>query len=160
MENLKAGFARIDITPPIGHNMSGYYHERLSEGILDPLLATAVAVNDGKTTAVIISVDVIGLRQEICDLIRDEISKRYDISREAVFISCTHTHLAYPATDLFDEKYHGLMLSLIDKLSGVAKMAIDDMKPSEMYTNSAETPVDISFIRRRKTKDGKLVSFK
>ena len=158
MENLKAGFARIDITPPIGHNMSGYYHERLSEGILDPLLATAVAVNDGKTTAVIISADVLGLRQEFCDLVRDEIAKRYGLSREAVFISCTHTHLAYPVTDLSDERYHELMLSLTDKLSGLAKMAIDDMKPSEMYTNSAETPVDISFIRRRKTKDGKLVA--
>ena len=49
MGTLKAGFARVDITPPVGVGLVGYYRVRTSTGILDPLLATAVAVSDGET---------------------------------------------------------------------------------------------------------------
>ena len=44
---LKAGFGRIDITPPLGVSVQGYYEKRLADGILDPLYATAVAFEDG-----------------------------------------------------------------------------------------------------------------
>ena len=60
---LKAGFGRIDITPPFGVSVQGYFEKRLADGILDPLLATAVAFDDGERRAVVISVDVIGFNQ-------------------------------------------------------------------------------------------------
>ncbi|MDQ6632267.1 MAG: hypothetical protein M3Y82_11015, partial [Verrucomicrobiota bacterium] len=40
--SLKAGLAEIDITPPIGHRMAGYFDERLATGIHDPLHAKAI----------------------------------------------------------------------------------------------------------------------
>ena len=40
---MKAGFARLDITPPFGTCISGYFHERRADGILDPLQAHAIA---------------------------------------------------------------------------------------------------------------------
>ena len=39
---LQAGFARVDITPPLGTYMAGYYHERQADGILDPLIANVL----------------------------------------------------------------------------------------------------------------------
>ncbi len=36
---MKAGFARIDITPPLGSKLQGYYNVRYADGILDPLMA-------------------------------------------------------------------------------------------------------------------------
>ena len=45
---LKAGYARIDITPPLGVNIAGYFVERIADKILDPLEACALAVSDGK----------------------------------------------------------------------------------------------------------------
>ena len=63
MGNLKAGFARIDITPPLGTRLVGYPRIRRAEGILDPLLATAVAVSDGENTAIMMSIDLIGIDQ-------------------------------------------------------------------------------------------------
>ena len=44
---LKAGFARGEITPPMGVSVQGYFEPRTAKGILDPLLATAVAFDDG-----------------------------------------------------------------------------------------------------------------
>ena len=45
---LKAGFARVDITPPFGVSVQGYFEPRTAKGVLDPLLATAVAFDDGR----------------------------------------------------------------------------------------------------------------
>ena len=34
---LQAGFSRLDMTPPLGAYMDGYYFDRWAEGVLDPL---------------------------------------------------------------------------------------------------------------------------
>jgi len=154
MSQLKAGFARIDITPPLGTNLVGYFNERIADGILDPLLATAVAVSDGANTAVILSADLIGIAQEVCDRIRDGIAERTGICRTAVFVACTHTHLGPAMSKKYEVYKEEVVGPIVQKLIGVAQMAIDDLKPATMYTNAAQAPVEISFIRRYKMKDG------
>ena len=154
MKTLSAGFARIDITPELGVNIVGYPNIRIADGILDPLLATAVAVSDGDTTAVIMSVDVIGIEQDTAMEIKANIEKELGVSRDAVYIACTHTHLGPATATIYEEWSEGVAGVIYKKLVGLAKMAIDDLKPAEMFVNSAETPVDISFIRRFKMKDG------
>ena len=42
--SLEAGVAVVDMTPIPGCRMSGYFHERLNTGTLDPLLAKAVGL--------------------------------------------------------------------------------------------------------------------
>ena len=37
MNTLQAGFSRVDITPPPGTEIIGYFHPRYAEGILDHL---------------------------------------------------------------------------------------------------------------------------
>ena len=57
---FKAGFARVDITPPLGIQMTGYFHkvyDRTADGVLDPLHAECVAVSDGTNSALIFRVD-------------------------------------------------------------------------------------------------------
>ena len=41
MSILKAGYAKTNITPPMGISISGYYIPRNADGILDELEATA-----------------------------------------------------------------------------------------------------------------------
>ena len=48
---FKVGFARVDITPPLGNFMPGYYKDRFAKEVLDPLQINMVAFSDGKTTA-------------------------------------------------------------------------------------------------------------
>ena len=38
---LQAGFARVNINPPLGIHISGYFVERKAEGFLDDLEAVA-----------------------------------------------------------------------------------------------------------------------
>ena len=67
---MKAGFAKIDITPPLGVNLGGYYRERYSDHVIEPLYATAVAFSDGERTAIAISVDILEILQKDTDVIR------------------------------------------------------------------------------------------
>lgn len=50
---MNVGFARVDITPMLGSAITGYYEPRYADGILDPLLATAIAFDDGEKRAVL-----------------------------------------------------------------------------------------------------------
>ena len=51
---LTAGIAVIDITPPIGYRMSGYFRERLSTGTANPLHAKALVLRQGPQNAALV----------------------------------------------------------------------------------------------------------
>ena len=59
---VRAGFARVDITPPIGIELCGFgpYLRRRSQAVRDRLWARAFAVEAGGERAVIVSCDLIG----------------------------------------------------------------------------------------------------
>ena len=61
MAPLQAGVAVADITPPIGYRMCGYFNERLSTGVLNPLHAKALVLRQGDTRAAMVFCDLIGL---------------------------------------------------------------------------------------------------
>ena len=61
---LKAGFARVDITPPLGSFMPGYYQDRRAKKVLDPLEINMVAFSDGERTALVAQVDTEGISDE------------------------------------------------------------------------------------------------
>ena len=155
MSTIKAGFARVDITPPLGTPLVGYFSKRPASGILDPLYTTAVAVNDGENTAVIISNDLIGIDNEHSDHIRAEIAKKYNLNFDLIFLTCTHTHLAQAMSTKYGENFLPEIFDMTEKkIVGAVKIAIDDMKEAEMYVASGEAPVKASFVRTFKMKDG------
>jgi len=45
---LRVGVAEIDITPPAGHLMAGYFDERRATGVHDPLQAKAIVIQQGR----------------------------------------------------------------------------------------------------------------
>ena len=152
---LKAGFGRIDITPPLGVSVQGYYEKRLADGILDPLYATAVAFDDGERKAVVISVDVIGFNYHLMEQIRPMIAEAIGTVKDAVFICCTHTHLAPGITAgdsrIENEEYVRNMFA--PKLRDAAILAVQDLAPAKLSYTRGEAK-DVSFIRRFRMKDG------
>ena len=152
---LKAGFGRIDITPPFGVSVQGYFEKRYADGILDPLLATAVAFDDGQKRIVVISVDVIGFNQHLMDQIRPMVAKAIGTEKEAVFICCTHTHLGpgltAPDTEIVNEDYVYQMF--MKKLCDVASLAVQDLAPAKLSYTRGQVK-DVAFVRRFRMKDG------
>ncbi len=156
MGNFKAGFARLDITPPLGVNLAGYFRRRIADGILDNLYASAVAISDGNNTAVVISADVISIPQEKMSIYRKTIAERNSIPYEAVFIGCTHTHtgpvMSTRKTYSDDCSYNDYFQR---RLSDVTTLAIADLKPASVSIGRSIAP-NISFVRRFRMKDGKI----
>src|SRR5215470_952834 len=58
---LRIGAAEIDITPPVGHRMAGYFDERLSTDIHDPLKAKAIVIQQGKEQVAMVFCDLVGV---------------------------------------------------------------------------------------------------
>src|SRR5882762_4905525 len=60
-EPLKAGVAVVDITPPPGYRMAGYYNERRNTGTHDPLLAKAVVFQQGDVKTALVECDIVSM---------------------------------------------------------------------------------------------------
>jgi len=90
---LKARAAARDISPTQPVALFGYPHvTRLSTGIHDPLLASALYLENGSSSAVLIALDLLFLDPLTARSIRRAVTRRTSVPGESVFISCTHTH--------------------------------------------------------------------
>ena len=156
---FEVGFARVDVTPPLGTELSGYFHKRVSDGVLDALEAHALAFSDGTNKAVVISVDVISLRA-YAELYRAGVAKATGLPPEAIFLAATHTHTGPVlgvshygdvAKDFTDANTY--VRSLGDHLASAAQLALADLAPATIAVARGEAR-NISFIRRYRMKDG------
>ena len=136
--DFSVGFGRMDVTPPIGTELSGYPQRRVSDGVLDPLDAIAIAFSDGTNRAVVISCDLINLRAYF-DLYRKAVAKETGLDPQAVFIACTHTHTGPMVGNCtygqrFDT-FDGASIyekSLADRLASAVKLALADLSPAKL----------------------------
>jgi len=158
---LKAGFSRLDMTPPFGTPLAGYYEMRDADGVLDPIYLNALALNDGENTIVIITADVLMVRLTVCDELRALISERTGIPANHVLINSLHQHTSLRiggkvgkgSSVVGDRAYLDV---LYRKFADIAQMAIDDMAEATYGTAIEHAVEDISFVRRYILKDGSL----
>ena len=152
--NLKIGYARVNITPPMGVNIAGYFKVRIADGVLDELEACAVAVGSGDSKAIIITIDHCGLDKVFLNEWRERIEAATGVSKEAVFIHCTHTHqgpvLLKNHTNPLTQQYE---IFLASRVVDVAVFALADMKDAKMGIGTGEAK-NVAFIRRYRMKDG------
>ena len=90
--DLKAGVAVVDITPPKGFRMSGYFYERFNTGTKDPLSAKALVFQQGDQQAAIVFCDLIGISLEVSREARRLASSKTGIPAENIAITATHSH--------------------------------------------------------------------
>ena len=155
---LKAGFARLDVTPPLGAELSGYFYVRYAKGVRDPLQLNAVAVSNGTDTVILMAIDFIGINMGYMDQIRTLIAERTGIPAENVLIAALHQHTSCCLhTDknrlarLTDTAYIDVLLR---KFGDAAQMAIDDLQEAVVSTAAQEVAEPIAFVRRYFTADG------
>ncbi len=97
---LYIGWSSIDITPDKPVALVGQLRKRISENVLDPLTATALALEtrseDGQVEqAIMISCDVIGIRKAMQDRVKDRVREKLDdFDADKLFMNATHTHTA------------------------------------------------------------------
>jgi neutral ceramidase len=142
---LKAGAARIDITPAKPVTLSGYASRKgLSTGVHDPLSARALAFEAGGKRLVLVSTDIIGFYGGTDEFLRGALLKEFNLQPGELFLTAIHTHAA-PTPTL--DREHGeasnveYMESLKGKLVEVVRRALDGMQPVSLGLGVGYCPV-------------------
>lgn len=168
-DEFKAGFARVDITPPLGTFMPGYYQVRRAKSVLDPLEINMVAFADGARTALIAQVDTEELSDEIADVMRATIEKATGVHRDAILLHASHTHdgghLAMSANAQDSSAVSGDVTEMdalysrlaVSRAADAAVAAMANLRPAKISCGRSEAK-RISFGRRYLMKDGKVAT--
>ena len=85
---LKAGAAKVDVTPAPSELPKNY------EGIFDHLYSRAIVLENGITSAALISVDAGGMPDPVWRGVTQQVEKDLGIPAANVLITATHTHSA------------------------------------------------------------------
>jgi len=170
---LEAGVAVADITPPLDYRMCGYFHERLSTGTHDPLLAKAIVLRQGERQAAIVICDLIGLPREMTVHVRRLAERETGIPAANVLLAATHTHTGPLFAGAMRKHLHDLAVAkeghdpaekvdypaqLVEKLVKVIVDARGGLAPVKLELVTAKQE-GLSFNRRFHMKGGGPVRF-
>jgi len=165
---LTAGLAVIDITPPVGYRMSGYFSERLSTGTSNPLRAKAIVLRQGEASGALVFCDIIGLSLDVSSRIRRIAANRTGIPAENILIAATHSHTGPLYFGALRKHFHDLAIAehgrdpyekvdyssgLVRKIVRVISQANKKAKPVQLKAGAAEQQ-NLSFNRRFHMKNG------
>jgi len=145
---LRAGTARIDITPDKPIKMSGYgARTALSEGVHDPLSARVVAFENNGERLVLVSSDLLGFYGGTAEHFRKVILSELELKPGELFLSAIHTHDG-PTLTMDEEKGHPNNLEYTKKLQGrlieVISKALKNTGPVHTGAGVGYSPVGVN----------------
>jgi len=150
-DHFTVGAAMEDLTPPdlLTHKyyMAGYGIWKPIQGVLNPVYATAVWIDDnaGHGGILLVSVDCVGMLNNDVALIRERLAPFCERTGcRAVNIMATHCHASIDTMGFWgplpktgrDKRFFAL---LFDKIEQAANAAYDDRKDGGLYFGSVET---------------------
>jgi neutral ceramidase len=149
ISNLRAGVAKIDITPPDAASTKIVGHVRQVTGVRDLLHAGVLILDDGETKAAIVTLDTIGAWEAMVQDARTRIEAETGVPSANILVAASHNHSGPGYVENMR-----WAADLINKLGTAAKQAVSAMKPVSIGYGEDR----ISFgINRRKTYDGRAV---
>jgi neutral ceramidase len=120
--NLRAGVAKIDITPPADTKVVG--HIRETHGARDPIRAALLILDDGRTKAAIATFDLIYAADELVREVRAVVSQATGTPDENILVASSHNHSGPGWTK--DSSYSR---GVIEKLGAATMAAAREMRP-------------------------------
>ncbi len=162
---LRAGCAKVDITPPLGLKLIGS-QGKPSDSVLDELYGRALVLCDGATTVAIVSVDLLySPLEEITNPVRALVAERVGIPQQNVMVCATHTH---SGPDIFtnaklplesriapediDQAY---VHTVVGKLASAVQMAHRDMQDARIGAATGEL-TEVLYNRRPRRPAGQV----
>jgi len=152
---LKVGYGQVSITPETSLPLAGYGNtmNRMSEGYMDELFATCIAVQDAAgETALFITTDTLSFYDNLLNMVRPSVSVATSVPQEGIVLCATHTH---SAPDM-NADYAGIVeyKDLFTKaVVEAGKAAMADLSPATVETASVDTE-NLTFVRHYLMNDG------
>jgi hypothetical protein len=143
-QELQAGAAKADITPPVGYAMWGYgaRHDAPSVGVLDPLRARVLVLAAGNERIALVSLDLgrAPTRQSTA-AIRAKVKSAVGI--EHLFLVGSHTHHGpVIEVDTWPTPETSYVRKLEETLATVIIEAAKNLKPARVGVASKEVPLN------------------
>ena len=147
---LRAGAAKVDITPPADAAvpMSGYASRTEGfKGIHDRIYARAIVVSDGVRDAALVSWELIGVPHALWEQLSERIAKETGIQQEYLLLTAVHNHAApapfgmYGAASAQSAAY---TTQLLDATVEVVKLAKANLQPARMGIGTGTANVNIN----------------
>ena len=138
-EGLQVGFGRTNITPSYSVALQGGdYTKRMSQGVMDNLYATCIAIKSGEEIVLLYTIDVKLMTGSFVEPMKKAISTKTGIPENNIFLSATHTHSG-PAVRYSWDGSSRYLAEFNDNVIGAAELAIKDLSAAEMYAGSTMT---------------------
>lgn len=162
MSSLRFGTSVRDITPryPVwAHGYSG--RTRPSCGVLEPISLGCLAVGNGERAVLIVTVDMIGVRTDVCEELYALLERETGVGFPNIMISASHTHFApaLHATTFNDpeiahvEPDPAFVRDVKTKLVEAARESLAGVQPGQLERVRVQAPAML-FNRRTRKADG------
>jgi hypothetical protein len=155
---LRAGVAKIDITPEFPVMLYGYASRKtLSEGVHDRLSARAAVFENSGKKVVFISSDLGSYGDSVFRVFQKSILERFDLKESELFLSAIHSHsspvlsLRTREADVHNTRY---TKELNQKLLTVIDEAFSNLQPVHTAVGVGYSPVGSN--RREMRADGSI----
>jgi len=152
--SLRAGFAEIDITPPLGTHKIGWLVDIVSGSVLDPLFARAAVLEAGGAPVAFVQLDTLSIRWTQVAEIRRRCAEKCGFPGSHIMVAATHNH-AGPAVANAGEvrRDDAYAQTLVDQVVSVVERALERMTPAEIGLAST-FEFDVAHNRRVIMRDG------
>ena len=149
---MKAGVARVDITPPVGVQMWGYF-DRLkgAEGTIDPLYARVLVLEAGEQRLAYVDLDL-GRTFGPASLERLRQAAKQSSGINCLIVQATHTHAGPVVMDAYPSGTPGWETAALEKVGQAVREAHEHAEPARLGTGYGKAY--IGYNRRRLNPDG------
>jgi hypothetical protein len=129
---IKAAFAEIDITPPLGTHKIGWLRDIVSTEILSPLYARVALFKAELDGLALVQLDTLFIAWPEVEAIRQGIEEQYGFPGTRVMVSATHNHAGPAVTHAGDvskdERYAQSLVSWVMEAFGQALARLEPVE--------------------------------
>ena len=106
---IKIGWAKRDISTTEPVNINGQMYLRISEGIHDPIMVTALCVDggEGQDAVFFVSCDVTSITMPVVNAVKEKMAKYPHIPGKNIVLNATHTHSSSATFDTAEKSPDG-----------------------------------------------------
>lgn len=156
---MNAGFAREDITPPVGATMMGFGDRDMEHGctgVHDPIHTRALYLEHGGEAVLIMGYDLCFLGRADADRFKGAIGRVMEIAPQQIFMNTSHNHVGPKVGTWYSAGYEAPDLDYLDQLERAtvkaALAARATARPATMRAGVTTSKLPVN--RRRRMPDG------
>lgn len=130
--HLRAAFAEVEITPPVGTHKIGWLRDIVSTEILSPLYARVVVLRTASTEVALVQLDTLFVAWPEVASIRSAVERSWGFPGRNVMVAATHNHAGPAVTHAGDvpkdEGYARFLVSQVIEAFGQALAALVEVE--------------------------------